>query len=70
MSHTKSRELNAVLAAALGSGWRVRRTNNNHLMAVSPGGSVVVVGTTPSDKRAFLNTRARIRRIDQQEQQP
>jgi hypothetical protein len=69
MRWTQSKETNRVLEDAVESGWRIERTNSNHLRATSARGSVVFVASTPSDRRAVLNTRSRIKRINQQEQQ-
>jgi predicted RNA binding protein YcfA (HicA-like mRNA interferase family) len=69
MRWTQNRDLNSLLDAVVEAGWMVDRTRGNHLREVSSRGSVVTVATTPSDYRAVLNTRARIRRISKQEQQ-
>ena len=69
MKWTQSRDLNRLLDDAVKTGWLIDRTRGDHVRAKSPRGSTVFVSTTPSDRRTVLNTRARIRRIDQQEQQ-
>ena len=69
MRWTQNRDLNQLLDSVVEAGWMVDRTRGNHLRVVSSRGSVVTVATTPSDYRAVLNTRARIKRIAKQEQQ-
>lgn len=45
-------------------GWEVRPTNSNHIKLIPPDAAkrVVIVAGTPSDHRAFQNTRAACRR--------
>jgi hypothetical protein len=42
-------------------GWVVEH-NGRHLCAKSPGGSVVFLAATPSDRRAYANNLALLRR--------
>lgn len=47
--------------AALEQGWQIER-RGKHAALTSPSGAVVVLPVTPSDRRGWLNTRARLRR--------
>lgn len=42
-------------------GWVVATTGSGHLRLTSPTGHIIVAARTPSDKRATLNLRARLR---------
>lgn len=44
-------------------GWRVELSRKHHWIAYSPTGQRCVFPGTPSDHRAWLNTRAQLRRL-------
>ena len=49
-------------------GWRIDHTGGGHLKLYSPGGRhVVVTSSTPSDRRAFDNIKAQVRRAERAE---
>lgn len=54
--------LKRLVAFATENGWEVRQTNKNHLMFSKPGYHCVTHSYTSSDHRAWLNTRAKLRR--------
>jgi hypothetical protein len=56
------RDLRPIVKAALKAGWRVQTTRRGHLKLRSPRGALVVLGNTPSDRRAYRNARAHLRR--------
>ena len=44
-------------------GWRIESTKGVHFKLIPPGdGQIVVVAGTPSDHRAFANTKSRCRK--------
>lgn len=43
-------------------GWTVKRGGNGHWKCRHVNGALVVMGSTPSDRRALKNFRARLRR--------
>lgn len=52
-----------IIEAAVGQGWRHRRTNSNHHQLFSPNGKdIVTTGGTPSDHRAIDNFVAELKR--------
>jgi hypothetical protein len=60
---SKRKELNELLHEARAQGWRVERTASGHYKLYSPTGhGIVVVGGTPSDRRALAKNVARMRR--------
>lgn len=50
----------AVYAASLG--WSVSRTSGGHIRFTKPGCSPIFTSSTPSDPRAVMNARVKIRR--------
>lgn len=48
------------------SGWAVRFTNGGHLRFSKPGRPIIHTSSTPSDRRAYLNALAMLRRADRQ----
>lgn len=55
-------DLEALLREAEKQGCRVQQGGNNHWKIYAPNGTIIVTGSTPSDHRSVLNTRARLRR--------
>lgn len=49
------------------NGWQVKRTNGGHLRFAKPGRAAIFTSSTPSDRRAYLNALAMLRRADRQE---
>jgi predicted RNA binding protein YcfA (HicA-like mRNA interferase family) len=49
------------------SGWLVERTRGGHHRLVAPAGQIVIAAGTPSDPRALMNMRSRIKRIQEQQ---
>lgn len=56
-----NREIRAVAAELQRQGWRVERTRRGHLRAVPPQGQMVILPSTPSDRRSLYNAIARLR---------
>lgn len=56
------RDLRDIVQAAEEAGWEVGFTKKNHLQLRSPDGVTVFGPGTPSDWRAILNFRAKLRR--------
>lgn len=52
---------------ASSAGWSVKRTNGGHLRFSKPGRPFIFTSSTPSDRRAYLNALAMLRRADRQE---
>jgi predicted RNA binding protein YcfA (HicA-like mRNA interferase family) len=57
-------DLAKLLRQASACGWQVTRTRGGHWRLRHPGGGVVVMSSTPSDRRALLNFRAQLRRAE------
>jgi predicted RNA binding protein YcfA (HicA-like mRNA interferase family) len=57
-------DLAKLLRQASACGWQVTRTRGGHWRLRHPGGVVVVMSSTPSDRRALLNFRAQLRRAE------
>lgn len=51
-----------LVRAAQAEGWEVTKTRGGHWKFKAPNGDVIFTGSTPSDKRAWLNVRAHLRR--------
>lgn len=51
---------------ACSAGWSIKRTNGGHLRFSKPGRPVIFTSSTPSDRRAYLNALAMLRRADRQ----
>jgi hypothetical protein len=47
-------------------GWRAEVTGGTHYRLVGPRGQTVYCGTTPSDRRAIYEVRARLRRAERE----
>lgn len=62
--HRANKRLKALIDFALKEGWKVVRTSGGHLKFTKPGLPPIYTGSTPSDRRAGLNARARLRRTD------
>lgn len=62
MSHRK--DVLKLVRHARAHGWSVRTTGSGHLKLVPPdkNRSFLVISKTPSDRRAYLNIRAALRR--------
>jgi predicted RNA binding protein YcfA (HicA-like mRNA interferase family) len=58
-----------VINEVASAGWLVERTRGGHFRLVAPGGQSVIAASTPSDPRALLNMKSRIKRIQQEYQQ-
>lgn len=56
-----------LLAYAWTAGWSVTRTRGGHLRFAKPGRAAIFTSSTPSDRRAYLNAMAMLRRADRQE---
>ena len=57
-------DLKQLLRQASACGWQVTRTRGGHWRLRHPAGGVVVMSSTPSDRRALLNFRAQLRRAE------
>lgn len=57
-----NKELNDLIVLAEGNGWQVVKAKSGHLHFTPPEGRTYVTGSTPSDHRAILNFRAKLRR--------
>jgi hypothetical protein len=57
-------DLKQVLRQAAAAGWRVQPTRGGHWRLLYPGGGVVVMSSTPSDRRALANFKAQLRRAE------
>lgn len=55
-------DMQDLIAEAKRQGWRVIMTNNGHYKWLHENGAMFFSAGTPSDYRAIMNTRARIRR--------
>lgn len=55
-------EFERIFAAARAQGWTVTHTRSSHVMLTHPGRPRIYVASTPSDRRAWLNVRALLRR--------
>lgn len=51
-----------LIEAAEQQGWTVTATSGGHIKFLSSDGNIVFAAATPSDHRAWRNTRARLRR--------
>ena len=58
------KQLQALIEFATGEGWHVKRTPGGHLKFTKAGCASIYTSSTPSDHRAALNARARIRRTE------
>jgi len=56
-----------LFAYAWTAGWSASRTNGGHLRFSKPGRPFIFTSSTPSDRRAYLNALAMLRRADRQE---
>jgi hypothetical protein len=57
-------DLKHLLRQAEAAGWRVQPTRGGHWRLLYPGGGIVVMSSTPSDRRAIANLRAQLRRAE------
>jgi hypothetical protein len=57
----------SLLAYAWTAGWSITRTRGGHLRFAKPGRPSIFTSSTPSDRRAYLNALAMLRRADRQE---
>lgn len=57
----------ALFAYACTAGWSITRTRGGHLRFAKPGRAAIFTSSTPSDRRAYLNALAMLRRADRQE---
>ncbi|MAY27032.1 type II toxin-antitoxin system HicA family toxin [Sodalis sp. RH20] len=62
--HRGNKRLKPLIDFALKEGWEVVRTSGGHLKFTKPGLPPIYTGSTPSDRRAGLNARARLRRTN------
>jgi len=62
--------LRAMAALARKLGWRISLAGSGHLRWQAPDGAVVVTASTPGDRRATLNERARLRRAGLRKESP
>lgn len=58
------REVQSLCETCMGHGWPVERTRKGHYKVVPPVGSIIVISSTPSDRRTIQNTRALIKRAE------
>jgi hypothetical protein len=58
------RDLARLLQEAADRGWQVEQTNGSHWKLRHPTGAVVFTGGTPGCRRALLNFRADLRRVE------
>jgi len=57
------KELESLRLRAIEQGWRVERSNGDHYKWYAPDGKTIIVsGSTPSDRRAVKNQRSLMRR--------
>jgi hypothetical protein len=66
---SKNDRINVLVRRLLREGWRIER-GGTHWKVFAPGGGFISVPGTPSDRRAFLNFRADVRRIKRTNEQP
>lgn len=59
---TPNRQMNEVIREAVAQGWRFGKARNNHVKMMTPDGRVVFGPSTPSDHRAILNFKAKLKR--------
>jgi predicted RNA binding protein YcfA (HicA-like mRNA interferase family) len=57
-------DLERLLRQASACGWQVARTRGGHWRLLHPSGGIVVMSSTPGDRRALLNMRAQLRRAE------
>lgn len=57
-----SKEYRRARVLAAQQGWTVEHTRGGHERWLAPDGAIVIMASTPSDKRAWLNARAALRR--------
>lgn len=50
-----NKELKVLISLAIGQGWTVTQTKNNHYKWTAPNGKIVFSSSTPSDSRAIKN---------------
>lgn len=62
--HCGNKRLKPLIDFALTEGWEVVRTPGGHLKFTKPGLPPIYTGSRPSDRRAGLDVRARLRRTD------
>jgi len=58
------KDLQEVAKKAISKGWKIFKTNGNHIKWVPP---VIISSSTPSDKRSLANTSARLKRFGLQD---
>jgi len=56
------KDLKALRRKALDAGWRVGINGSGHVVFKAPSGETIIMPFSPSDRRAKLNARARLRR--------
>ena len=56
--------LERLLRQASACGWQVTRTRGGHWRLLRPNGGIVVLSSTPSDRRALRNMQAQLRRAE------
>lgn len=61
-AHATHKNLQALVAFAIGEGWAVSRTRGGHVKFTKLGYCPIFTSFTPSDHRAGLNARAQLRR--------
>lgn len=64
------KSLQALAEFALAEGWSVRRTRGNHICFFKRGCAPIFTSSTPSDYRANMNAKARLRRQQRREIEP
>ncbi len=62
--HRLNKRLKPLIDFALKEGWEIVHTPGGHLKFTKPGLPPIYTGSTPGDRRAGLNARARLRRTD------
>lgn len=61
----KNGDMRDLVEFAKGLGYRIEQTNGKHIKFSLPGAKPIFTSSTPSDRRSWMNCRARLKRFAQ-----
>ena len=60
---SKNKDINTLVNNLISSGWSHKRRRKHHSI-ISPEGRMIIVPSTPSDRRSFYNFRSAVKVMD------
>ncbi|TKB51198.1 hypothetical protein FCL40_01175 [Ferrimonas sediminicola] len=63
MKYSKEPGISALVKQFIGKGWQFQK-GRKHGKLIAPWGRAAVIPATPSDRRAYLNLRSQLRRME------